>query len=67
MFRNLPSRLVRSDLSVSGTGLIADGPVSEGDRSRTVEGVLEPVRSWASMLSLCLVLWARASGTLDSA
>ena len=49
MSRGLLSSFVRSDLSVSGTGLISDGAVSEGDRSRMVEGVLEPVRSWASM------------------
>ena len=52
MSRGLLSGLVRSDL-------IADGAVSEGGRSKMVGGVLEPVRSWVSILSLCLVLCAR--------
>ena len=67
MSRNLFSSLVRSVLLVSGTGLIPGGAVSGVDRSRLVEEVLEPVRSWASMSSPRLVSWARTSGTLDSA
>ena len=62
MSGNLLSGLVRSDLLVSGAGLIIGGAVSGVDRSRLVEEVLEPVSSRASMSSPCLVSWARTSG-----
>ena len=51
MSRNLFSSLVRSVLLASGAGLTTGGAVSEVDRSRLVEEVLEPVSSWASMSS----------------
>ena len=64
---NLLSSLVRSDLLVSGSGLITGGVVSEVDRSVLVAEAFEPVSPGASMSSPRLVSWDRVLGTLDSA
>ena len=58
MISSLLSSLVRSGPLVSDAGLVTDGAVSEVNRSRMVEEILEPVSSEAlMMLSQSLVPW----------